>query len=190
MSGHSALYRMLGVNPLVGGGRRIRGNLGIKVERRGRVEASPERVYRFWRDLENLPRFMSHLERVRVLDDRRSRWTVRAPAGMTVEWDAEIINDQPNELIAWRSLAAAAVDHAGSVRFQPAPDGEGTIVHVSLQYDPPGGGAGHAVAALFGEDPGRQIEEDLLALGRAMEVSRREASSAGEADARRVGLQP
>jgi uncharacterized membrane protein len=111
---------------------------------------------------------MSHLERV-VVTGNRSRWAVKAPAGMTVEWDAEIINERANELIAWRSVGNSMVDSAGSVRFERAPDGHGTLLHVSLQYNPPGGEMGHVLASLFGEDAGRQIEEDLQNFKRAVE---------------------
>ena len=115
---------------------------------------------------------MSHLERVKVLSETRSRWVVKAPVGMKVEWEAEIINDKPNELIAWRSTGNPLVDHAGSVNFERTPDGRGTIVRVSLQYDPPGGQFGHAVASLFNEDAGGQIAHDLQEFKRAFEAGR------------------
>jgi uncharacterized membrane protein len=133
------------------------------------VNAPADRLFRLWRNLENLPRFMSHLERVTVTGGNRSRWTVKAPAGMKLEWDAEIINERPGELIAWHSIGNPMVVSAGSVRFQPAPGG-GTLVDVSLQYDPPGGELGHAVAALLGGDAGRQIEEDLRSFKRSVEA--------------------
>ena len=147
---------------------RYRGKLGINVATSVTIKESAERLYRFWRNFENLPHVMSHLESVRVTGSTRSHWVVKAPAGLGIEWDAEIINDLPNELIAWRSVANADVTHAGSVRFEPTAAGA-TIVRVSLQYDPPGGDLGHALAALFGEDARRKIDDDLGAFKVAME---------------------
>ena len=100
------------------------------------------------------------LVEVRELDPKRSRWTAKGPAGTTVTWDAEIVNEVDGELIAWRSLANADVATAGSVRFLPAPGG-GTDLAVKLQYDPPAGSVGAWVASLFGEEPSQQIRADL-----------------------------
>jgi uncharacterized membrane protein len=168
IGGHCHLYQALGVDTT--GDRAVRGNLGIKIDRAVRVDAPPERVYGVWRNLENLPRLLRHVERVEVLDRTRSHWTVRAPAGMTVGWDAEIINDKANELIAWRSLDNRWVQHAGAVNFDRGPDGRSTLVRVSLQYDPPGGMVGHAVAGLFARDPETEIDEDLASFKRALEA--------------------
>lgn len=109
------------------------------------MKRSPEELYRFWRDFQNLPRFMPHLESVQVSGDRRSHWVARAPAGMTVEWDAAITEDRPNQLIAWRSLDGADVDNSGTVRFERAAGHRGTVVKVELLYSPPAGviGAAH-----------------------------------------------
>jgi uncharacterized membrane protein len=134
---------------------------GIQVEQSITVDATPAALYSFWRKLENLPRIMSHVRSVTVRDDRRSHWIVRGPAGRDIEWDAEIINEVPGELIGWRSVGGAQVDHAGSVHFEPAAGGSGTVVRVVLRYDPPGGKIGAAFAKLFGEDPSQQIKEDL-----------------------------
>jgi len=147
---------------------RHRGNLGINVETSITIKESPEHLYRFWRNFENLPHVMSHLESVCVAGPTRSHWVVKAPAGARLEWDAEIINDVPNELIAWRSVASADVTHAGSVRFEPTAAG-GTIVRVTLQYDPPGGELGHALAALFGHDARQKIDDDLASFKTSME---------------------
>jgi uncharacterized membrane protein len=125
------------------------------------VNRSPEECYRFWHDFENFPNFMQHLKSVRLTGENRMRWKARGPAGLTVEWDAEIVADEPNRFLAWRSLQSADVDNAGSVRFEPAPGGRGTIVRVDLQYRPPGGAAGSMVARLFGEEPSQQIDDDL-----------------------------
>jgi uncharacterized membrane protein len=113
---------------------------------------------------------MAHLDAVRVMDNRRSRWVAKGPAGSRVEWDAEIINDEPNALIAWRSLAHADVDNAGSVRFVPGPQGNGTDVKVVIDYIPPAGRVGSAIAHLFGEEPSIQIQDDLQRFKQLMET--------------------
>ena len=132
---------------------------GIKVERSVIVQRARNELYGFWRNFENLPRFMRHLESVRILDPTRSHWVVKGPAGTRVEWDAEIHNEIPNELIAWRSVGGAAVGNAGSVHFRDVPGG--TEVRVVLSYEPPAGRVGAAIARLFGEEPSQQVEDDL-----------------------------
>jgi uncharacterized membrane protein len=170
LSGHCKMYGALGIDRASTLTGETRGNRGVKIEREITVNAPADTLYRIWRDLENLPRFMSHLERVERLGDRRSRWTLKTPAGVpAIRWDAEIINDQPGELIAWQSVGGS-VDHAGSVRFERAPDGRSTIVRVSLQYDPPGGAIAHTLASLFGQDAGSQIDADLQEFKRAVEA--------------------
>jgi uncharacterized membrane protein len=146
------------------------GNLGVKVDHTLMVSLPPERVYRFWRNLENLPHIMSHLERVETLGPTRSRWHAKAVAGVPLAWEAEIINDLTPSLIAWRTVPGGPVAHAGSVRFLPA--GEGTRIDVSLQYDPPGGALGHAVAAMLGDDAGARIARDLTEFKQALESGR------------------
>lgn len=133
----------------------------VQVTRSLVVNRSPEDCYRFWRDFANLPRFMTHIESVEVISDRRSHWKAKGAAGMTAEWDAEITDDQPGKLLSWRSVENADVDHAGTVRFEPAPGGRGTIVRLESRYSPPGGKAGALIARLFGEEPSQQIGEDL-----------------------------
>jgi uncharacterized membrane protein len=172
-TGHCHMYEMLGVNtaettdnPLVS----VPAGYGIKVEKSVTINKSPEELYRFWRNFENLPRFMNHLESVRDTGEGRSHWVAKAPAGKTVEWDAEVYNEKENELIAWRSLEGADVDNAGSVRFEPATGGRGTVVRVTLKYDPPGGRLGSIIAKLFGEEPSQQIEEDLRRFKQVMEA--------------------
>jgi uncharacterized membrane protein len=103
------------------------------------IKRPRQEVYGFWHNFENLPRFMAHLESVQVLDERRSHWKAKAPAGSTAEWDAETIEDRPNELIAWRSLEGSEIPNSGSVRFRDAPGNWGTEVRVEIQYQPPGG---------------------------------------------------
>lgn len=167
LTGHCRMYAKLGLD--AGGARRTVGNLGVKIDREIVVNAPPERLYGIWRNFENLPRLLSHVERVEVSSPTRSRWTLKAPIG--ISWEAELINDKLNELIAWRTVGNQWVNHAGSVTFEPIGNGA-TRVHVSLQYDPPGGRIGHAVAALFAEDAGSQVEDDLADFKRAVEEGR------------------
>ncbi len=133
----------------------------VDVERSVTINRPAQECYRFWRDFQNFPRFMKHLESVEVLSDTRSHWRAKAPAGTSVEWDAEITVDQPGELLAWHSLPGAGIDNAGTVRFERAPGGRGTVVRVDLHYKPPGGRAGALIAKLFGEEPAQQIDQDL-----------------------------
>jgi uncharacterized membrane protein len=143
---------------------------GIHVEVASTIEKPKAELFAYWRDFSNLPRFMRHLNRVDVLDNKRSHWVAKAPAGSEVEWDAEIINEEPNALIAWRSLGGADVDNAGSVRFLDAAGGHGTEVRVVLDYIPPAGAVGKWVAKLFGEAPDQQIKEDLHRFKQLMET--------------------
>ena len=133
------------------------------------IDRSPEELYQFWRDFENLPRIMRHLRSVRTTGDGRSHWVAEAPAGTSAEWDAEITEDRPNELISWRSLEGSQVENSGSVRFEPAPGGRGTIVKVDINYNPPGGVLGEWFAKLSGDDPGWQALESLRAFKQLME---------------------
>lgn len=156
----------------------------MRVQKSITVNRPPEELYRFWRNFENLPRFMRHLESVQVMGETRSHWRAKAPIGTRVEWDAEIINDRPHELIAWRSREGADVDNAGSVHFKRAPGGRGTEVRVEMQYIPPGGVIGATLAKLFGEAPEQQVSEDLRRFKQVMEVGEVVQS---EATARRRG---
>jgi uncharacterized membrane protein len=127
-------------------------------------------VYAFWRQLENFPRFMAHVERVEVLDAVRSRWQATAPAGMTVEWEAEILSERENESISWRSIAGSGIQNRGTVTFEPAPAGRGTEVRVELEYVPPAGAVGRIIARIFGEEPGQQVREDLRRFKQLLET--------------------
>lgn len=154
----------------------------IKVEKTMTINKSPEELYRFWHKFENLPRFMKHLQSVTVYDQKRSHWVASAPMGNTVEWDAEIIDDRENKLIAWTSAEGADIDNSGFVRFQPAPAGRGTEVKVAIEYNPPGGTIGAAIAKLFGEEPEQQIGDDLRRFKQLMEageISTTEGQSSG-----------
>jgi uncharacterized membrane protein len=176
-SGHCNVYQAAGINTASGEAARggnenvsVPAGRGIRVERSTTINRPAAELYRFWRNFENLPRFMSHLEEVRILDNGRSHWVAKAPAGTSVEWDAEVYNEHENELIAWRTLEGADVASAGSVHFDEAPGGRGTVVRVLLRYDPPGGRLGAFVARLFGENPDQQISEDLRRFKQLMET--------------------
>jgi len=140
----------------------------IQVRKAITINRPPEELYRFWRDFQNLPRFMKNLESVQVLGGDRSHWVASGPGGSRIEWDAEMTHDQPNDVIAWRSLEGADVDNWGSVRFKRAP--RGTEVHVDISYSPPGGRLGSIAAWFTGKEPGQQVQEDLRRLKQVMEA--------------------
>jgi uncharacterized membrane protein len=142
----------------------------VRVIRTIILNRSPEEVYRFWHDFANLPTFMKHLESVEITGDNRSHWKATGPGGKTVEWDAEIVEDQPNTRIAWRSLEGSDIDNSGSVQFERAPGGRGTLVRVELRYAPPGGVVSATIAKLFGEEPGQQVDDDLRAFKQVLET--------------------
>ena len=167
VTGHCALYGRLGIDRAA----HTRGQLGPKLVREAVVQERPEAVFAFWRDFSNLPLVMPNLDSVKVLGPTLSHWRLKTPPGMTVEWDAEVINEKPGELIAWRSTPTSTVQHAGSVRFELTGAGS-TWVQVSLQYAPPAGELGHVVAELLGADAGKQIETGLAGLREAMERAR------------------
>ncbi|MEV4545175.1 SRPBCC family protein [Micromonospora echinaurantiaca] len=145
-------------------------NAGNRVHASVTVNRSVEEAYRFWHDFENLPRFMYHLQSVRAISDRRSRWTAKAPAGRSVEWEAEVVADRPNELIMWRSAEGSKVPNSGSVRFQPATGGRGTEVRVELEFSAPGRRLGAMVAKAFGENPQQQVCDDLRRFKQVIET--------------------
>ncbi|MGZ8216576.1 SRPBCC family protein [Methylomagnum sp.] len=156
----------------------------LHAERSIVIDRPPEVLYQFWRDLERLPQFMNHLESVRNIGPNRSHWVAKGPAGMRIKWDAEITQDQPNRFIAWQSLAGSDMDSAGWVRFEPAPGGRGTVVRVAMDYHPPAGALGAAVAKLFGQSPEKHMAGDLHRFKQLMEtgeIARTEGQSAGRA---------
>jgi uncharacterized membrane protein len=169
-TGHCGVYDALGVSSAAK--EQPESSRAVHVVETFLINKPAEQLYKAWRDFERLPTIMSHLKSVRVIDDRRSHWIAQAPAlsGGSVEWDAEITDDQPNSRIAWQSLPGAAVVNAGSVEFQPAPGSRGTIVRVRLKYEPPAGQLGSWIARLFGDDPAQTIREDLRNFKRYMEV--------------------
>ena len=149
---------------------------GIKVQRTVIIDRPAAELYWFWRNFENLPRFMKHVESVQVLDNLHSHWAIRTPAGVTVEWDAEIINEIINELIGWRSLPGAVIPNAGSVSFKAAPYGRGTEMRVVLEYAPLAGKVGATLAKLFGAEPEQLLEDDIIRFKTLVETG--EVSSA------------
>lgn len=181
LTGNCPVYRSIGISTAESAGG------PLHVEQSLAVNRAPEDVYRFWREFANLPQFMKHLESVSPLDDRRSHWVAHAPAGAQVAWDAEMTEDQPSRLIAWRSLPGAQVENSGTVRFEPGPSGRGTIVHVTLDYNPPAGALGAAVATLFGEAPHQQIAGDLRRLRSILEAGEIPTIS-GQPSGRRTAL--
>jgi uncharacterized membrane protein len=142
----------------------------VHIETSIAIDRSPEELYAFWRDFTNLPVFMMNLESVTLLDSVRSHWIANGPLGKRVEWDAEVYNDKENELIAWRSLENADVLNAGSVRFEAGPEGHGTFVRVTVNYNPPAGAIGASVAKFLGAEPQQLIKEDLRRLKQMMEA--------------------
>ncbi|HEX9367534.1 MAG TPA: SRPBCC family protein [Vicinamibacterales bacterium] len=161
---HCDLYDVIGVNTAgTSNGPRaaLRGARGVNVLESVIIDRPIELLYRFWRNLENLPQFMRHLESVEKVTDSISHWRAKGPAGTVVEWNAEIFNEIPNKLIAWRSLEGSDVVSAGSVNFDTLLTGRGTRVTVHLQYSPLGGRIGAAVARLFGSDAETEIRADL-----------------------------
>lgn len=188
ISGRCEAYQALGVNTAEGSNARSEEDVAREahIEKSITINSTPEELYSFWRQFENLPRFMENLESVTQIDDTRSHWVATGPGGQRVEWDAEIYNEKPNELIAWRSLEGADVTNAGSVRFEPQAGGRGTHVSVTMNYNPPGGTAGKLIAKLFGEEPGQLVEQNLRRFKQLMEtgeIATTEGQPAGAARA-------
>jgi len=171
VTGRCAGYKAFGINTARGDGPRtsVSARHGAKVTASVTILRPREELYRYWRDLSNLPRVMRHLRSVESTGDGRSHWVAEGPMGTHFEWDAEIITERENELIGWRSVGDSDVDTAGSVHFRAAPDGRGTEVEVTLKYDPPAGKLGGWVAWAFGESPAVQIYDDLFRFKQLME---------------------
>ncbi len=142
----------------------------VRVTQSIAINRPPEQVYQFWHDVQNFPRFMYHVQSVEDLGEGRTHWVTRGPGGRSIEWDSEITADEPNALIAWRSLADADLDNSGSVRFEARPGGRGTIVRVVFDYFPPGGLAGAALAKMLGGSPEQKIDDDLRRLKQIIET--------------------
>jgi uncharacterized membrane protein len=170
-TGHCGLYEQLGIDTSRGQAEPSDYfERGIHIEESITINKSPEELYTFWRNFENLPRFMNNLKSVTVQDEKRSHWVAAGPGNKSVEWDSEIINEEPNHLIAWRTLGDADVQHTGSVRFINAPGERGTQVRVTMEYLPPAGRVGAAVAKLFRSSPDQEIREDLRRFKQLMEA--------------------
>ena len=184
-TGHCDVYGALGINRRSGNGAheygtgviadrgsntrsQLGGSRGIHVEESVTINRPLSELYRFWRNFENLPKFMNHLDAVSIRDEGVSHWVAKGPAGTRVEWDARIINEVQDKVIGWQSLQGSTIATAGSVNFDDDP--HGTRVTVHLQYSPPGGKAGAAVARLFGEEPNQTIREDLRRFKQLMEA--------------------
>ena len=165
-TGHCVIYQMMEIN------RSDNGHKGIQVQRSVTLNRRRDELFRIWRNFENLPRFMKHLKSVRVsnTDNGRSHWVTTGPLGREIEWDSEIIEERENEYLAWSSLPGSFVESKGSVHFVDAPAGRGTILYVSMEYQPPAGSLGAAFARLFGEEPGQQVHDDLRHFKQMMET--------------------
>lgn len=202
-TGHCDVYQALGVNHGNAHGkgtgriadlgsdtrRQLGGARGVHVEESVTINRPVAEVFRFWRNFENLPRFMRHLESVAMREEGISHWVAKGPAGMTVAWDARIINEIENKLIGWQSLEGSTISTAGSVNFDETE--HGTRVRVHLQYSPPGGKIGAGIARLFGEEPNRQVREDLRrfkALLEAGEIPTTDGQPSGRARRGWTGL--
>jgi uncharacterized membrane protein len=165
LTGRDPIYDTLKIRQAEDGGPQR-----LVVSQAATINRPRDEVFAFWRRLENLPRFMHHLESVEQAGDGRSRWVARAPLGRTVEWEAEIVDERPDELIAWHSLPGSTIENSGRVEFVDAPRGLGTEVTIQFRYDPPAGAFGAAVASLFGEQPQMQVAMDLKRFKQIMEA--------------------
>jgi uncharacterized membrane protein len=142
----------------------------VLVGRSVTIDRPREELYSFWRDLRNLPRFMHNIHSVTIKDPIHSHWVIEAPGGKTVEWDSKITQDEAGRLIAWQSLEDASVRNSGKVEFLDSPDNRGTVVRVTLTYDPPAGAVGKLVARLFQKEPKVQARQDLRRFKQLMET--------------------
>ena len=174
ISGNCALYKALGISTAASleegsAAPEEYYTRSIHVQHQVTILKPASELFQYWRQLENLPRFMEHLKDVRRVDEKRSHWVAKGPMSSSIEWDAEIINEEQDRLIAWRSVGDAMVDNSGSVRFLEAGD-RGTEVQVTLDYIPPAGRIGAGVAKLFGEEPDQTVKEDLRRFKTLMEA--------------------
>jgi len=173
-TGHCNVYEAANMDTAHGkssgksAGKSVPGESGIKVEKSVTINKSASELYNYWRNFENLPRFMDHLESVKTISEKRSHWVAKAPLGTTVEWDAEITSEQENKRIGWKSVEDASVPNSGVVEFLPTAN-RGTEVKVTLTYEPPAGKLGSYIAKLFGEEPGQQVYGDLYRFKSLME---------------------
>jgi len=148
------------------------------------IQKPASELYAFWRQLDRLPSVMRHLESVQTLQGGRSHWVTKPIAGMRFEWDAEVTEDVPNQRLAWRSLPGSQVDHRGSVSFEQMSEGRGTLLRVRLDYAPPAGNVGIAIAKLLGQSPEQDIQKDLRRWKQLLETGE-EATTEGQSAGRR-----
>lgn len=168
LTGKSLAYKALGLTSTTAGA--LPEPKPVTVERAVTIQKPRDELYRYWRSFQNLPTFMQHLESVTVTDDTHSHWVAKAPLGTQVEWDAEITEDRPGELIAWRSAEGAQVPNSGRVEFRDSTGGRGTVVRVNMEYAPPGGTLGALAALVTGEEPRKQVADDLRDFKALMET--------------------
>jgi uncharacterized membrane protein len=169
-SGHCAMYDRLGYSSAGQGVNRLLPQRDIHVSTTVTIDKPREELYRYWRDFQNLPRFMQHILEVTQYDDRRSHWTARTPLGTQVEWDAEVVEDVPNEYIKWRSTEDSEVRNQGEIRFRQATGGRGTEVDVDMSYRPPGGALGAAVGRFLNGLTRYEIQSDVRRFKQLMET--------------------
>lgn len=201
-TGHCMLYDAIGFSSATGNGEgevstgthrpdvrsaaaTVNARKAIKIERSITIGRPTDELYEFWRDFQNLPRFLDNLESVTIRDAGRSHWVANGPGDTKVEWDAEIVNDIPGELIAWKTVGNPDVAHAGSVHFTEAPGGKGTEVRFVMDYEPPGGRIAAVAARFFGESPDQKIRDDLRRLKMLLEtgeVTTTRGQSSGRAE--------
>jgi uncharacterized membrane protein len=174
-TGHCSMYQKMGIDTARSDGRESETHADqnhVRISESFLINKSPEELYNYWHNFENLPKIMTHLESVRNLGEKRSHWVAKAPwiVGGQVEWDAEITAEEPNTRIDWRALPEGDIDHRGSITFKSAPGDRGTLVRVVLEYQPPAGQVGRWIAKMFGEEPEQQIRDDLRRFKRVMEI--------------------
>jgi len=195
-TGHCNVYEALGVTTTTsreGESRAAPVARDVHMEKSITINKPPAELYSFWREFRNLPRFMKYLESVTTLDAGRSHWVAKGPAGETVEWDAELYNEKENELISWRSLPGSELVNAGTVRFEPASGGRGTIVRVTMNYNVSGGRVTVALARLLGQAPEQLVAEELRRLKQILEtgeIATIEGQSSGRAENARLLAEP
>jgi uncharacterized membrane protein len=173
VQGQCTVYKSLGINTAKKTGNSsatVNASKSINVKQTVTIDKPTDELFRFWRNFENLPKFMQHLKDVKMQGETKSHWVANAPLGATVEWDAEIFTEKENEMIAWKSLPGSQIMNAGTVQFRELSEGRGTEVKVELNYEPPAGGFGAAIAKLLGEDPEQQVREDLRHFKNLMEA--------------------
>jgi len=172
VTGHCQAYRALGIDTSDKHRATEEEHIhqGRLIKHSATVSRSPQELYDFWRDETNAPKFMSNIESVRKTGESTSHWVSRGPMGKTFAWDSEIIREEPHRLFAWKSLPGGDISNAGTVRFEPATGGRGTVVTLEVNYEPPAGAIGVAIAKILGHDPDSRVREDLRRFKQLMEA--------------------